>query len=124
MRELVELSSAWKAEAAYGVSDAIGKAKAHRPDAVLLDLEMPPYSGFQAIEAFEAAFPDGLPKIVAVSGNASLVDLASEDPRLVGAALKPVDPSLLVRWLAEMAAGCELTRALSRPSERRAREGN
>ena len=119
VRELVEISSQWKAEAAYGVTDAIKKAKVRRPDAVLLDLEMPPYGGLQAVDAFEQAFPHDLPKIVAVSGNAHLVDAASNDRRLLGASLKPVDPSLLVRWLAEIAASCELSRALSHPSEHR-----
>ena len=124
VRELIGISSQWKAEAAYGVTDAIRKAKIRRPDAVLLDLEMPPHSGFQAVDAFEQAFPNNLPKIVAVSGNARLVDVASSDRRLVGASLKPVDPSLLVIWLAELAAGCELTRALARPIKRGEREGN
>jgi two-component system nitrate/nitrite response regulator NarL len=109
VRELIEISTDWRAEAAYGVTDGIQKAKLHRPDAVLLDLEMPPHSGFQAVDAFEQAFSSGLPKIVAVSGNAHLVDAASNDRRLVGASLKPVDPSLLVRWLAELAAGCAIS---------------
>ncbi len=122
--ELIEISSEWQTEAAYGVADAIERAKLRRPDAVLLDLEMPPYSGLQAVDAFEQAFPNSLPKIVAVSGNAGLVDAALNDRRLVGASLKPVDPSLLVRWLAELAAGCEPSMALARPGERRAREGN
>lgn len=114
VRELVEISSTWEAETAYGVTEAIAKAKVHRPDAVLLDLEMPPLSGFQAVEAFERAFPDDLPKIVAVSGNSSLVQAASSDRRFSGALLKPVDPSLLVRWLGEIASDCQGARATTK----------
>lgn len=100
--EFLQLTTSWEVDTAYGVPEAIIKAGLHRPDAVLLDLEIPPESGLEVVAALERAFPRNVPAILGVSGNAVLVQAASKDNRFSGALLKPADLSLLVRWLAEV----------------------
>lgn len=102
LRELVELSTDWEPETAYGVPEAIAKVQSRRPDAVLLDLDIPPSTGFQAADALERAFPDNPPVLFAVSGNVDLVRAAANDRRFTRALLKPADPGVLMSWLNEI----------------------
>jgi signal transduction histidine kinase len=55
----VEADMALVAEAANG-REAIQRFRAHRPDVTLMDLQMPEMSGFEAIGAIRAEFPDAL----------------------------------------------------------------
>ena len=102
--QFLHLSEGWDVAAAYGVAHAISSARNRCPDAVLLDLEMPPASGFDLANAFEGSFSDRFPAIFAVSGSAALIERARADPRFRNTVLKPADPALLVKWLTEVAA--------------------
>lgn len=72
------------AEAANG-AEAIARAREVRPDAVVLDLEMPQMDGYAAIPLLRAI--DASMRILVYSGSA-----ATEDPRLIG----PVKPDGMV----------------------------
>ena len=50
--------------------DAVERAKARRPDLVLLDLRMPRLDGFGAARAIRDAFPVDPPKMIGVSASA------------------------------------------------------
>jgi PAS domain S-box-containing protein len=50
--------------------DAVARAKARRPDLVLLDLRMPRLDGFGAARAIKEAFPQDPPKMIGVSASA------------------------------------------------------
>ncbi|HUG26357.1 hypothetical protein [Piscinibacter sp.] len=76
-----------------------------RPDALLLDLDIPPSSGFEAADAFEQAFPGNLPVLLAMSGNATLLRMASGDVRFSQVVLKPADPGRIIDWLSRLLPG-------------------
>jgi CheY-like chemotaxis protein len=97
--ELVALTSDWHPHAAYAVAEAVASAVEHWPDAVLLDLQMPPCTGFDAADALEKALPDHLPALLAVSGNSDLLQAAGRDKRFAGTILKPADPAGLLQLL-------------------------
>lgn len=103
--ELLELATHWRVAAAYSVRHAIEVAEQLAPDAVLLDLEMPPFSGLQFVDALGRQLAGPLPAIYVVSGNADLLEGATADRRVRGAAIKPTDPAILVRWLEEAGSG-------------------
>jgi DNA-binding response OmpR family regulator len=72
------------AEGASG-ADAIARARESRPDAVILDLEMPEMDGFAAIPLLRAV--DASMRILVYSGSPT-----TDDPRLIG----PVKPDAIV----------------------------
>jgi CheY-like chemotaxis protein len=86
--------------------DALALALQDRPDAILLDLSMPGYSGFEVCQALASlSFTQGIP-IVIVSGKSK-----EEDKELcesLGATAffqKPVDIDLLKKTLARLIEG-------------------
>lgn len=60
---------------AYGGQAALDLASRQRPDAAVLDLEMPGLDGEKLARALRALFPDAAPFLIALSGN--LVRLAA-----------------------------------------------
>jgi CheY-like chemotaxis protein len=103
--EVLALASDWEIKAAYSVRTALESAMMRRPDAMLLDLDIPPSNGFEAADALEQAFPGNLPVLLAVSGNTALLKLASRDVRFSQVALKPADPGRLIGWLSGLLPG-------------------
>lgn len=97
--EFIAATTTWQADVAYGGRDAIASTQAQRPDVVLLDLEIPPLTGFDVAEALEQQYPDDLPWIIAISGNTSLFHAALKDRRFSRALLKPANLSSLIAWL-------------------------
>jgi CheY-like chemotaxis protein len=97
--ELLSLESDLEVRSAYSVHAALENVAVRRPDAILLDLELPPLSGFDAADALEQAFPDDLPVLIAVSGNSTLLRIASRDARFSQVILKPADPVRLIDCL-------------------------
>ena len=104
MCELLRMTSDWEVEVAYDLHDALSHAAAHRPDAVLLDLEMPGGDGFRTADRLIEAMSVRLPRLVAVTGNSNLQVEASHDARFAEALLKPADTLLLLGLLARFAA--------------------
>ena len=102
--ELLRMTSDWEVEAAYDLDDALSHAAAHRPDAVLLDLEMPGGDGFRTADCLLAALSVRLPHMVAVTGNSNLHLEASTDGRFDEALLKPANTTQLLNLLARFAA--------------------
>ena len=104
MCELLRMTTDWDVEAAYGLQDALSHAAAHRPDAVLLDLEMPGGDGFRTADCLIEAMSVRVPHLVAVTGNSNLHVEASNDGRFAEALLKPADAAQLLDLLARFAA--------------------
>jgi CheY-like chemotaxis protein len=102
--ELLRMTSDWDVEAAYDMDDALSHAAAHRPDAVLLDLEMEGGDGFRTADCLIEALAVRLPRLVALTGNSNLQIEASHDRRFAEALLKPVDNLHLLTLLARFAA--------------------
>ncbi|RQP22701.1 response regulator [Piscinibacter terrae] len=102
--EFLNMAAGWDASAAYTVSQAVAIARVHRPDAVLLDLRIPPETGFDAADAMQRLFPNNLPSIMAVSGSPELIEQARADTRFLDVVLKPADPAMLVQWLIGVAS--------------------
>ena len=100
--EFFDLASHLETKAVYSVRAALESAVMRRPDAMLLDLDIPPSSGFEVADALEQAFPGNLPVLLAVSGNATLLEKASGDVRFSKVALKPADPARLIDWLGRL----------------------
>jgi len=103
--EWVGQSSEWMAVGAYGPADAIAQTRAAPPDAILLDMEMYGADGFETAERLGQASGDKHSAILALTGNATLRDAASEDPRFCASMLKPTDPDSLLDLLARLASG-------------------
>jgi DNA-binding NarL/FixJ family response regulator len=61
---------------------AVDLAREHRPDIVLMDIEMPVMDGIEAAEAIREAVPDT--RVIVLSGSAATQDVSRA--RLAGAA--------------------------------------
>ncbi len=97
---------------------ALALAMEHKPDAILLDLRMPQYSGFELCQTFTSFSRTQLIPVLIVSGEAGA--LTKEFCRNLGAAAyfeKPIDFDALRAALARMAK----TRRVERRSEVRVR---
>lgn len=85
---------------AYGGQAALDLARRQRPDAAVVDLEMPGLDGEQLALALRASFPDVAPLLIALSGNvmrlAGIQGNGAFDHRLS----KPANVDALVRILA------------------------
>ncbi len=97
--EWIALSSNWMAVGAYGPEDAIARASASPPDAILLDLEMDGADGFDTARRIDAASGARHPALVALTGNARLRDAASADGCFAASILKPPNLEGLLRLL-------------------------
>jgi two-component system, OmpR family, response regulator len=102
LQAFFELLDEWDTDVAYGAAESIVRASRDKPDAVIMDLNMPPETGFAAAAALKAHVQP--PTIFAMSGNPDLVDRAREDRHFSRVVLKPVDPAVIVRWLAELSS--------------------
>jgi CheY-like chemotaxis protein len=96
--------------------DALALALQSRPDAILLDLSMPGYSGFEVCQTLASlTFTQGIP-IVIVSGKSADEDKAfCENLGAKAFFQKPVDIVSLKKTLAQLVAG----RKRDRPAEPR-----
>jgi len=102
---VLSMSPTIDAEPAYGGVQALHAARASRPTAVVLDMEMPPVTGFQVADALVRAFPGNPPRLIAVTGNPALCAAALQDARFADALLKPADLVLLMGALEDAFAG-------------------
>jgi CheY-like chemotaxis protein len=100
--EWIALSSDWTVVAVYGPSDAVARASADPPDAILLDMEMDGADGFDTARRIDAASGVRHPALVALTGNARLRDAASADVRFAASLLKPPNLEGLLRLLDEV----------------------
>ena len=89
--ELISLCSDWTTVGAYGPDDAVAKAGATAPDAILLDMEMDGADGFDTAQRLELAAGTNHPALFALTGNEWLRDAAALDARFASSMLKPAD---------------------------------
>jgi len=90
--------------AATGGEDAVRLAAEHRPDVVLMDLEMPGLDGIQATRQIRAADPDvNVVVLTAFSDRRRILDAI--DAGAVGYLLKDAEPDELIRGLEAAARG-------------------
>lgn len=98
--ELVCTSAGYQVITATSGKDAVSKAKAERPDAILMDVIMPDMNGFQACRAItsEAATKDI--SVVLVSSKGERTDrLWGEQQGAKGYITKPYTPDQLLAVL-------------------------
>ena len=86
-------------QVAYGGLAALETAKQCRPDAAVLDLEMPEFDGEKLAMALRAAFPDATPLLIALSGNVSRLATVGGNGTFDHHMSKPADVDGLVRFL-------------------------
>ena len=86
---------------AYKGAEAIAQARLHKPDALVLDIDMPGMSGYSVAREVRAMFEPWPPLLIAISGkwvgqtDRMLADLAGFNHFLQ----KPCDPEVLLRLL-------------------------
>ena len=91
----------------YRGDDVLRAVEADRPDAVILDIEMPGKSGFAIAQELRHAYGDDTPMLIAISGKWT----GQTDEmlgRLVGFkhyCLKPFEPQKLLELLEPLAGG-------------------
>ena len=86
--------------------DAVNKAIANRPDAVVLDVQMPGLDGVGAATMIRRRYPDRAPFLVALTGDPGSVHRLGEIDRAFDRVFaKPVDAGELVAALTRVAAG-------------------
>lgn len=102
LKAFLELLDDWDTDVAYGAAESLVRAAKDRPDAVIMDLHMPPETGFIAAAALKARVAP--PAIFAMSGSADLIERAREDTHFSCVVMKPVDPTVIVNWLSELSA--------------------
>jgi CheY-like chemotaxis protein len=89
----------------YKGFDVIAHARTHRPDVVIVDIDMPGMSGYSVAREMRAMFEASPPLLIAVSGkwvgqtDRMLAELAGFDHFLQ----KPCDPQALLRLIEPLA---------------------
>ena len=118
---LASLGHSVVAEAATG-TDAVAQARAHHPDAVLLDVHMPDASGVDAAKEIAAELPGTA--VVLFTGDHSLT--LSEDDVLATTAIsmiaKPTPPNMLDSALRLAVAKAQALNAARRDADRARQE--
>ncbi|CAN5330109.1 hypothetical protein BH11PSE9_BH11PSE9_13530 [soil metagenome] len=105
MAELIELSMPCQTVVVYDGAEAIDRALAARPDAVLLDLQMPGRDGIEVAQAITERWPDNPPYLIAMTGRHDAVhDLPAIDQLFDRVLAKPLDADGLIATLAAVAA--------------------
>jgi DNA-binding NarL/FixJ family response regulator len=90
--------------AAAGGEEAVALAAEHKPDVVLMDLEMPDLDGIQATRRIRAADPEvNVVVLTAFSDRERILDAI--DAGAVGYLLKDTEPDELIRGLQAAARG-------------------
>jgi DNA-binding NarL/FixJ family response regulator len=90
--------------AAAGGEEAVKLAAAHKPDVVLMDLEMPGIDGIEATRRIRGADPDiNVVVLTAFSDRGRILDAI--DAGAVGYLLKDAEPEELIRGLQAAARG-------------------
>ena len=118
----VELLSMWgyDAIACYSGATALESACLHRPDAVLLDVVMPPMSGFQFAGLFRELPNCGTIPIIALSGYFSQsFRLKATEVGIKHYLLKPADPEYLKDLLARTIEATAVQTSRTRKTARR-----
>ena len=99
--EVIELSTRWRAVSAKDGKTALRLALQERPDAALLDLDMPHLGGVEVAVALRSAIPRPAPLLIGVT--AGPIDAVATD--VFDAVLrKPLDFALLFQMLRRLAA--------------------
>jgi CheY-like chemotaxis protein len=86
---------------AYKGPEVLAEAHRHKPDALILDIDMPGMSGYTVARELRSIFQDSPPLLIAISGkwvgqtDKMLADLAGFNHFLQ----KPCDPVVLIRLL-------------------------
>jgi CheY-like chemotaxis protein len=85
---------------AYGGAEGLATATDHRPDLILADIGMPAVTGLELAQVLRGQTRFDATRLIALTGYADeehrlLCEKAGFDAVLV----KPVDPSVLTRWL-------------------------
>ncbi|MDB5941773.1 MAG: putative histidine kinase, hybrid [Ramlibacter sp.] len=75
----------------YDGEAAVALARDQRPDAVVIDLELPRLGGAEAASKIRSALPDAPPLLIALSGNLFKVAKARQGTLFDHAVVKPVD---------------------------------
>jgi CheY-like chemotaxis protein len=81
---------------------ALEAAQQQRPDAAVLDLEMPELDGEKLAMALRSSFPDAAPLLIALSGNVSRLAAVRSNGAFDHHMSKPADVDSLVRLLDQM----------------------
>ena len=98
--ELLSLQPGWVVAVAYDGGDCLHQARVRRPDAVLLDLQMPVLGGLAVARSIRTEYPDNPPYLIAVTGCAEEVDdLAAMDSVFDRVLAKPLDIDALCAGL-------------------------
>ena len=106
LADLIAIELTADIELAEDGLDAVRKANANRPDAVILDVQMPGLDGVGAATMIRRHHAGHPPYFVALTGDAGSVHrLAEIDQAFDRVFAKPVDADQLVAALARLAAG-------------------
>ena len=102
--ELIELSMRCDITVAYDGTEALAHALAARPDAVLLDLQMPGRGGIDVARAITERWPENPPYLIAMTGRHDAVhDLPAIDDLFDRVLAKPLDADELIATLTAVA---------------------
>lgn len=100
LAELLRLSDAdLSTVVGYDGETAVSLALAQRPDAAIIDLELPRLGGAEAAVKIRAALPDAAPLLIALSGNIFKVAKARHGTLFDHALSKPIDMARLLSIL-------------------------
>jgi len=91
----VQVMLAFDGEAAL----AAATTSASRPDAVIMDIEMPRMDGVNAAVGIRGALGSGAPTLIAVTGHASIGEVAGVKGAFDHVLMKPVEPEELISLL-------------------------
>jgi two-component system cell cycle response regulator DivK len=100
-------ASGFRVEEARTGVEAVAKARAVKPDCILMDLSLPGIDGWEATRQLKADRSTSHIPVVAITGHAS--ELASRDARAAGCAafvLKPALPDAVVAEVRKALSEC------------------
>ena len=99
----LEVTAGWSVLAATGGAEAIELAKAHHPDAVLLDMMMPGMDGLSTFDALQSDETTRDIPVILFTAKVRIGDRqAWDDYAVQGAIAKPFDPMTLADQVAQM----------------------
>jgi CheY-like chemotaxis protein len=100
LRDLLELEG-YAVTLAATAPEALREAQRHRPDVILLDINLPGINGLQLARLLREAMPRHAPRMAALSGlPPENLDIAARGAGLEAFFRKPVDVTALLTFIA------------------------
>jgi CheY-like chemotaxis protein len=91
--------------AAHSGAEGLAMARFHRPEVILLDINMSPLDGYAVCKEIRSEFWSKHVKIIAFTGNITEIARITQHPGFDAFLVKPIDPEELAALLFRLGKG-------------------